>query len=83
MAKTAIILGETAAVVVTVTDAAFSASTRTVVQTAAAQHRVQPVSIRARSRLEASRFKDAGFTEKEIDEIGFVLSGILKVRHDA
>jgi hypothetical protein len=39
--------------------------------------------IRARCNFEASRFRDAGFTEKEIDEIGFALLGSLTARHDA
>jgi hypothetical protein len=83
MAKTAIILGKSAAVVVSMTDVPFSESTRTVMQEASAQHSGEASSNHARFNLEASRLKDAGFTGKEIDEIGFALLGSFKVRRDA
>ncbi len=83
MGKTAIILGKSAAVVVAVDDVPFSESTRTIVRTVSAQRSVQASSVRARGNREMSRFRDAGFTEKEIDEIGFALLGSLRVRHDA
>ena len=83
MAKTAVILGKSAAVIVAVNRIPFSESTRTIVQTVLAQRSCQASSTHARLNLEESGFRKAGFTEKEIDEIGFALLGILKARHDA
>jgi len=83
MAKTAVIRGKSAVVVVSISDVPFSESTLAIVQDASAQHGGEASSNHARFNLETSRFREAGFTEKEIDEIGFALLGGFKGRHDA
>ena len=83
MAKTVVILGKSAAVVASIREFPALDGPDHKVRAALAQHTVQAAFPGTSGNLEASRLRAAGFTEKEIEEIGFALLGSLGTRHDA